>query len=81
MKFLKVMSKGKSQHVVPQDGEWAVKRGGSDRATTVVPTQKEAIEIAKEIAKNQNAELFIHGKNGQIRERESYGNDPFPPKG
>ncbi|MCE7865193.1 MAG: DUF2188 domain-containing protein [Bacteroidetes bacterium CHB5] len=75
------MGKSKTQHVVPRDGEWAVKRGGSDRATTVVPTQKEAIKIATEIAKNQNAELFIHGKDGQIRERDSFGNDPHPPKG
>ncbi|MFZ5972545.1 MAG: DUF2188 domain-containing protein [Bacteroidota bacterium] len=75
------MSKGKSQHVVPHDGEWAVKRGGSERATTVVPTQKEAIKIATEIAKNQGAELFIHGRDGQIRERNSHGNDDFPPKG
>lgn len=75
------MAKGKSQHVVPRDGEWAVKRGGSDRATTVVPTQKEAIKIAREIAKNQNAELFIHRRDGQIRERDSFGNDPHPPNG
>ena len=75
------MGKSKTQHVVPHDGEWAVKRGGSDRATTVVPTQKEAIKIAIEIAKNQNAELFVHGRDGQIREWESYGNDPHPPKG
>jgi hypothetical protein len=74
------MAKSKTQHVVPNQGDWAVKKGGSDRATTIVSTQKEAIEIAKEIAKNQGAELFIHGKGGQIRERNSYGNDPFPPK-
>jgi hypothetical protein len=75
------MSKGKSQHVVPRDGEWAVKRAGSERATTIVSTQQEAIKIAKEIAQNQGAELFIHGRDGQIRERNSYGNDSFPPKG
>lgn len=75
------MGKSKTQHVVPHGGDWAVKRGGSDRATTVVPTQKEAIKIATEIAKNQNAELFIHGKDGQIRERDSFGNDSYPPKG
>lgn len=75
------MGKSKTQHVVLHNGDWAVKRGGSDRATTVVPTQKEAIKIATEIAKNQNAELFIHGRDGQIRERDSFGNDPYPPKG
>lgn len=75
------MAKGKTQHVVPHDGDWAVKRGGSNRATSIVPTQKEAIEIAKGISKNQGAELFIHGRDGQIRERNSYGNDNYPPEG
>lgn len=75
------MSKSKSQHVVPSDGKWAVKRGGSNRATTIVETQQEAIKIAKEIAQNQKTELFIHGRDGQIHERNSYGNDSFPPKG
>ncbi|MDG6135643.1 DUF2188 domain-containing protein [Lactococcus petauri] len=41
----------------------------------------EAINKATQIAKNKNSEMFIHGRNGQIRERNSYGNDPFPPKG
>lgn len=75
------MSKGKNQHVVPQNGDWAVKGEGNQKATKVVETQKEAIEIAKEIAKNQESELLIHGKDGQIRDKSSYGNDPFPPKG
>jgi hypothetical protein len=26
-------------------------------------------------------ELLIHGRNGQIRERDSHGHDPFPPQG
>lgn len=71
----------KNQHVVPRGNDWAVKRGGADRATTIVPTQREAIEIAREIAKNNNSELLIHGRDGRIRERDSYGNDPYPPKG
>jgi len=69
----------KSQHVVPHGPEWAVKGEGNSKATVVVETQNAAIKIAKEIAKNQESELFIHGRNGQIRERNSYGNDPFPP--
>ena len=70
------MSK-KNQHVVPHEDGWAVKREGADRATKVVPTQKEAAEIAR----NNASEVFIHGRNGHIRERDSYGNDPHPPKG
>lgn len=75
------MSRGKNQHVVKYPGGWAVKGASNVRATKVVSTQSEAIDIAKGIAQNQNSELFIHGRNGQIRERNSYGNDPFPPHG
>jgi hypothetical protein len=71
----------KNQHVVPHQGKWAIKGAGNEKATKVVSTQKEAIGIAKKIAKNQQAELIIHRPNGQIRDKDSYGNDPFPPKG
>lgn len=72
---------GKNQHVVPHGDDWAIKGEGNSRATSVHSTQQEAIEQARGIAKNQQSELLIHGTNGQIRERNSYGNDPFPPKG
>ena len=75
------MSKGKNQHVVPHNGEWAIKGAGNGKATKLVETQKEAIEIARKISINQESELFIHGKNGQIRERNTYGKDSYPPKG
>lgn len=73
---------GKNQHVTPHpDGGWQVKGAGNSRATIRTDTQAEAIAIAREIARNQESELFIHGMNGQIRERDSYGNDPYPPEG
>lgn len=70
----------KNQHVVPHSKGWAVKGSGNERATSVHPTQREAIEAARDIARNQGTELFVHGENGRIRERNTYGNDPFPPK-
>lgn len=70
-----------TQHVVQTaDGGWAVKKGGSTRASKICDTQQEAIAYGKVIAKNQNAELYIHGKDGKIREKNSYGRDPLPPK-
>ena len=72
---------GKNQHVVPREGKWAVKGEGNERATSVHDTQREAIEVAREISRNQESELFVHGRDGRIRERDSYGNDPFPPRG
>ena len=72
----------KNQHVTPRpDGRWQVKGAGNSRATVVTPTQSEAIGKAREIAINQKSEVVIHGANGRIREKNSYGNDPFPPKG
>ena len=73
---------GKNQHVTPRkDGLWQVKGGGNSRATKLTETQQEAITLARDIAINQKSELVIHGKNGRIREKNSYGNDPFPPRG
>ncbi|MBL1639252.1 DUF2188 domain-containing protein, partial [Klebsiella pneumoniae] len=43
--------------------------------------QQEAIDAARSISRNQESELVIHRPNGQIRDRDSYGKDPFPPKG
>lgn len=72
---------GKNMHVVPHKDGWAVKGEGNSKATVVATTQREAIQRGTQISKNQESELFIHGKNGQIRERNSFGNDPYPPKG
>lgn len=71
----------KNQHVVPHNGKWAVKGANNQKVTKIVSTQKEAIDLARNIAKNQGSELFIHRPNGQIRDRNSYGNDPYPPEG
>lgn len=72
---------GKNQIVAPRGDKWIVKGEGNERATRVVATQKEAIAIAKPIAKAQGSELTIRGRNGRIREKNSYGKDPFPPRG
>lgn len=71
---------GKNQHVTPKDGKWQVKGAGNSKATKTFNTQKEAIEAAKNIAKNQKSEVVIHRPNGKIRDKDSYGNDPYPPK-
>lgn len=75
------MSKGKNQHVVKHTGGWAVRGAENEKVTKVTRTQQEAIDIAREISRNQESELFIHGRNGRIRERDSHGNDDCPPKG
>ena len=71
---------GKSQHVVPFGSDWAVRGEGNQRRTAITNTQSEAIDIAREIAINQRSEVVIHRPDGVIRDKDSYGNDPFPPK-
>lgn len=72
---------GKNQHVVPHADGWAVRGAGNTRATSVHETQSQAIQEARSIAKNNHSELLVHGRNGQIRERDSFGNDQCPPRG
>lgn len=72
---------GKNQHVVRRDNGWAVRGENNTRDTSHHPTQREAEQAARGIAINQRSEVIIHGENGKFRERNSYGNDPYPPKG
>lgn len=72
---------GKNQHVTKHpDGGWQVKGAGNQKATKVTDTQQQSIDAAKTIAKHQQSEVVIHGANGRIRDKDSYGNDPNPPK-
>lgn len=73
------MSK-KDQHVVPHDGDWAVRGEGNERVTSLHDTQGAAIDRAKEIARNERTEVVIHRRDGTIRDSDSYGHDPNPPK-
>lgn len=75
------MSKGRNQHIVPHNGGWAVQPAGGGRASSVHDTQAEAIAQGRDTARNQQSELLIHGRDGRIRERDSHGHDPNPPKG
>jgi protein-tyrosine-phosphatase len=74
------MSRRKNIHVVPHGDEWAVKSEGTEKPLKVTKTKKEAVEIAREKAKKRSSELIIHKKDGKISQKESYGNDPCPPK-
>ena len=71
----------KNQHVVPHGDNWAVRGAGNNKVTKQFDTQKEAVAHARSIAINQQSEVLIHNLQGQIRERNSYGKDPYPPKG
>lgn len=74
------MSK-KDVHITPRDdGKWNTKVEGNERASSVHDTQKDAIDAGRDIAKKNKSENVIHNREGKIRDKDSYGNDPNPPK-
>lgn len=76
------MSGKRNVHVTPRpDGRWNVLREGGERASSVHATQREAETQGRRTAKEDGVEFLLHGRDGRIRERDSYGADPYPPKG
>ena len=72
---------GRNQWVVRHGDGWAQRGPGNARLTRTFGTQREAIQAARQTAKRERSELFIQDEHGKIRERNSYGRDPHPPKG
>jgi len=70
----------KNVHVVKHNDGWAVKKEGNERASSVHRTQQEAIDVGRGAAKGERSELVIHGRDGKIRDKDSFGNDPCPPR-
>ncbi len=73
------MSK-KNVHVVPSGNGWAVKQEGRSSPISNHRTQNAAENAARPVARRNESELVIHRPNGQIRDSDSYGNDPNPPR-
>ncbi len=61
-----------NQHVVPHDEGWAVKGAGNERYSGIYKYQRDAIDRAKEIARNYRSTVIIHGEDGKVRDSISY---------
>lgn len=71
--YSKAVEKGmNSQHVVPTNGNWAVKMVGSARVSKIFDTQKEAVRYGQKVARNRRSELFVHSLSGRIKSRQSF---------
>jgi hypothetical protein len=75
------MPKDGDVHVVPGDRGWEVKVQGTSRPGSTHKTQAEAAKAARDLARRNQAELLIHGRDGKIRARNTYGRDPRQTKG
>jgi len=73
--------KNKPIHTVPnKNGGWDNKREGGLRAINHADTKSETIAFGRQLAQNSKTEHVIHNKDGKISQKNSYGNDPFPPR-
>lgn len=63
-------------HVIPDGDRWAVIRDGVDRPLSTHPRQEEAVAAGRQRAREDETEFVLHGADGKIREKDSYGNDP-----
>lgn len=70
---------GKNVHVVRHGNHWNVMPEKSAPVSTH-RTQQNAIEHAIPIAQKNRSEVVIHRPDGTIRDKDSYGRDPNPPK-
>jgi hypothetical protein len=63
-------------HIVPADGKWRVEVTGEQQPRSIHERQSDAAAVGRQIAQRNQAELLIHGRDGQVRERNTYGHDP-----
>lgn len=63
-----------------EDGQWKSRRQGSSRAFDVGGTKAEQQATGREAAKRDGVEHTIKNLDGTIGQKNSYGNDPNPPK-
>ncbi len=64
--------------VEPSGKRWAVRRVGSPRNLALTDTQEEAMSIGRQHAWRTRCEFTVLGRDGRIRERDSYGTHPYP---
>ena len=63
-----------------KDGMWEVKREHREKPFAVFEQQGKAIEEGRRMAKKDKVEFIIHDSHNRISDKDSYGNDPFPPR-
>lgn len=59
---------------------YKVRTEGAGRAASVHETQRSAIDAARDIAQSRRSEVIVQDQHGRIRQKDSFGNDPCPPK-
>ena len=67
------MKRDKAQHVVESsDGRWSVRAFGASRSSKTFRRQADAVAYAKKLARKNASEIYVHNRDGTIRERDSF---------
>jgi hypothetical protein len=73
------MSRRSSNVIVSRNsGGWKVTQNGQTLSTHRL--QSRAIDSGRTEARHDRTDLVVQGRNGQFRSKDSYGNDPLPPR-
>ena len=69
------MARTRDVHVIPADtrGGWTVTHG-HDRLSRH-RTQRHAVKAGRVVARRAGVDLVTHGRDGQIRAKDSFGNE------
>lgn len=59
-------------HVVPHDGEWAIKREGADKPEGRYDTKSQAVDKAQQLASDDNVSAIIHRRDGTVETSHNY---------
>jgi hypothetical protein len=67
-------------HTVHRNGMWINELEGEGELSRHM-TKEAAVAAGRDAARARQTEHLIHNLDGTISERNSYGNDPYPPRG
>lgn len=67
--------------VVRSGKKFSIVEEGRKKPLVARTSQREAVVIARLIAKVNRSELIVQSRSGRIRSKDSHGPDAFPPRG
>ena len=69
----------KSQHVIRNiKGGWSVRQTGASRASRVFASQADAVRFARGLARREQTDVYVHDRDGSVREKDSYAGEIAP---
>jgi Uncharacterized protein conserved in bacteria (DUF2188) len=69
----------RNRHVITNlAGGWSVHASGASRASRRFDKQSDAVRYARDLARRERTDLYVHRRDGTVSRRDSYGDDRSP---